>query len=102
MQHADSERQLGRLDNRIEILSTAHDKHISGLDSKIDKEIAKLLATYERYRNDVIKYAAGEFSKCQEQQMQTVTVLSNNNYLHPSITAFDRLKNQFVCMSVSQ
>lgn len=45
--------------NRIEILASEHDKHISGLDNRIDKEIAQLLATYERYRNDIIKYAAG-------------------------------------------
>ena len=61
VQHTANERMLSNLSNRIEILATEHDKHISGLDSKIEKEIAHLLATYERYRNDVIKYAAGKY-----------------------------------------
>ena len=33
---------------------------VQALDNKIDKEIANLLATYERYRNDIIKYAGGK------------------------------------------
>ena len=39
---------------------TESEKHLSVIDNKIDKEIANLLATYERYRNDIMKYSAGE------------------------------------------
>lgn len=62
--HAVSEKALDALKNRIEILASENDKHMSGLDNKIDKEIAQLLATYERYRNDIIKYAAGTVMTC--------------------------------------
>ncbi|ESO00559.1 hypothetical protein HELRODRAFT_100974 [Helobdella robusta] len=62
--HAESEKALTKLENRIGIMSSEHDKHISGMDNKIEKEIANLLATYERYRNDVIKYAAGAVMTC--------------------------------------
>jgi uncharacterized protein YqcC (DUF446 family) len=62
--HAENEKILSKLSNRIDIISTEHDKHISGLDSKIGKEIAQLLATYERYRNDVMKYSAGAVMTC--------------------------------------
>ena len=44
MQHTDTERLIARLDN------------------KIDKEASNLLAIYERYRNDVLKYAAGKYT----------------------------------------
>jgi len=40
-------------------MDSSSDKHISALDNKIEKEIAQLLATYERYRNDIMKYAGG-------------------------------------------
>lgn len=62
--HADSEKALDALKNRLGILTSENDKHISMLDNKIDKEIAQLLATYERYRNDIIKYAAGTVMTC--------------------------------------
>ena len=43
----------------MEIKLSEVQSDISRLDSKIEREIANLLATYERYRNDVIRYAAG-------------------------------------------
>ena len=54
-----SEKSISTLENKIGIMGSEHDKQISGLDNKIETEIAKLLATYERYRNDIMKYAAG-------------------------------------------
>jgi len=62
--HSDSEKSVAQLQNQLHIMRSDHDKHISGLDNKIEKEIAKLLATYERYRNDVMKYAAGTVMTC--------------------------------------
>ena len=43
----------------MDIQRSENDKRDTLLDNKIDKEIATLLATYERYRNDVMKYAGG-------------------------------------------
>lgn len=51
--------EIAKLMNRIDILSSEHSKDLDALDNRIDKEIANLMATYERYRNDVIKYSAG-------------------------------------------
>jgi len=62
--HGESEKAVTQLHNQLLIMHSDHDKHISGLDNKIEKEIAKLLATYERYRNDVMKYAAGSVMGC--------------------------------------
>lgn len=59
-QHALSEKAITQLQNKMDIEQSHVDKTISILDKKIDKEVANLLATFERYRNDVIKYAAGE------------------------------------------
>ena len=59
LQQAESLMEIAKLMNRIDILTSGHSKDLAGLDNRIDKEIANLLATYERYRNDVIKYAAG-------------------------------------------
>ena len=39
------------------------EKQLAMCDNKIEKEIAQLLATYERYRNDVMKYAGGKTAK---------------------------------------
>ena len=59
VQHADSEKAITQLQNKLLIMTSEHERHISGLDNKMEKEIARLLATYERYRNDIIKYAGG-------------------------------------------
>ena len=60
-QHAISEKAITQLQNKMDIEHSHVDKTISILDKKVEKEVANLLATFERYRNDVIKYAAGEF-----------------------------------------
>ena len=59
-QHSANEQKLAHLVNRFEMGRTESDKHLSMVDNKIDKEIANLLATYERYRNDIMKYAGGK------------------------------------------
>ena len=59
-QHNDTEREVGKLQNSLDMSNSDTEKQISLLNSKIDKEIATLLATYERYRNDIMKYAAGK------------------------------------------
>lgn len=56
--------EIAKLMNRIDILSSEHSKDLDALDNRIDKEIANLMATYERYRNDVIKYSAGAVMTC--------------------------------------
>ena len=33
---------------------------LAKIDNKIDKEVANIIAIYERYKNDTIKYAAGK------------------------------------------
>ncbi|KAK2166802.1 hypothetical protein LSH36_35g07019 [Paralvinella palmiformis] len=58
--HSANEQKLAHLVNRFEMGRTESDKHLSMVDNKIDKEIANLLATYERYRNDIMKYAGGK------------------------------------------
>ncbi|KAI0230374.1 Mitochondrial calcium uniporter regulator 1 [Lamellibrachia satsuma] len=62
--HALSEKAITQLQNKMDIEQSHVDKTISILDKKIDKEVANLLATFERYRNDVIKYAAGAVMTC--------------------------------------
>ncbi|CAD5114436.1 unnamed protein product [Dimorphilus gyrociliatus] len=45
----------------------AHNKNersVHALDNKIDREVAQLMATYERYRNDVFKYVGGAIMTC--------------------------------------
>lgn len=60
LQHHQNEKQLGDMDHTFNIKMSIVDKDMSRLDNKIDKEMANLLATYERYRNDIMKYSAGK------------------------------------------
>lgn len=62
--HVISEKAITQLQNKMAIEQSHTDKTVSILDKKIDKEVANLLATFERYRNDVIKYAAGAVMTC--------------------------------------
>ena len=64
LQHAENEKKLDSLSNRVSVDHSEMEKLVSMLDNKIAKEVASLLATYERYRNDVIKYAGGKFLFC--------------------------------------
>ena len=59
-QHSDSSREIQHLINKLEIERSETNRNLSGIDNKIDKEIATLMAKYERYRNDLMKYAAGK------------------------------------------
>lgn len=62
LQHSMNRSELEHIKNKIAILASENEKELAKLDNKIDKEIATLLATYERYRNDIMKYAAGMYS----------------------------------------
>ena len=59
LQHNTNERNLGKVDNKMDIHETEFQKMVSQVDSKIDKECANLIATFERYKGDSLKYAAG-------------------------------------------
>lgn len=48
-----------RLGNRLDIEQSKNDKNFQVMEKKIEKESANLLAVYERYKNDVLKYSAG-------------------------------------------
>ena len=61
VQHSESLRSVQQLMNKLDIARSETDKDLSRLDNKIDKELANLLAKYERYRNDVMKYAGGGY-----------------------------------------
>lgn len=61
LQHVENRRALAQLENVIDVHQKESEKQLSSLDNKIDKEVANLLAVYERYRNDVLKYSAGEY-----------------------------------------
>lgn len=41
-----------------------NERSVHALDNKIDREVAQLMATYERYRNDVFKYVGGAIMTC--------------------------------------
>jgi hypothetical protein len=62
--HSENRHELGVLENKINLQVSESSKYISRIDNKIDKEIANLLATYERYRNDIMKYSAGAVMTC--------------------------------------
>ncbi|ELU00108.1 hypothetical protein CAPTEDRAFT_168302 [Capitella teleta] len=62
--HQDSLREIQQLMNKLDIQKSETARSLAGLDNKISREVSNLIATYERYRNDVMKYAAGTVLSC--------------------------------------
>ena len=59
MQHQSNKNEVQALNNKVDIRLTNTQGDIAKLDSKMDREVAQLMATFERHKSESQRYAIG-------------------------------------------